>query len=158
MIPRHTARNLAALHKKAIASRDQAEAAARGANALLSSLHSAAEARFGCALPRDPELLDVLAQVDIEPGDVWRWRGHHNNLGHPTIRFRKGEGKAATRTQHERSVVRWLALRLGVIEPDEYGLLYPTGDPLDINPSHRTLRRSPEPMRNHRLHGKGFYR
>lgn len=131
--------------RRAAARRARAEVAARAAAARaaeatreLAAIHAAAEARFG-KLPADPLLLDVLALVDVEPGGAWRWRGMRNNQGLGTIRSPGG-------THPERSVVRYLAEAFGVVGPDDHGSLYPTaGDPDDVNPWHRTLRRTAAP-------------
>ncbi len=101
--------------------------------------------RFGRALPLDPFLLDRLALIDLEAGDVWRWRGVRNNKGLPTVRMSRPHAV-------ELSAVRYLAVRLGVIGEEDYGILYPSnGDPEDVNPWHRTLRRS-----EHAVRGPGY--
>lgn len=91
-------------------------------------------ARFGRPVPSDPEVLDILAQIDIEPGDVWRWKGLFNNKALPTYKVRSTAGRS------ERSVVRMLSVAFGLIEPGDGGLLYPIGDKDDVNPWHRRHR------------------
>ena len=82
---------------------------------------------------------DVTLQVDVEPGGAWRWRGMRNNQGLGTIRTPGGN-------HPEVSVVRYLAEAFGLIGPDDHGCLYPTaGDTNDVNPWHRTLRRTAGP-------------
>lgn len=91
--------------------------------------------RFDRPLPWDALLFDVLTMIDVEPGDVWRWRGSRNNKGIAVMR--------EPRTRVEISVVRFLALRFRIIGPNDFGALFPgpTG-PGDVNPFHRTLRRA----------------
>lgn len=108
----------------------------------LSELHTATEERFGRPVAPDALLLDVLASVDIADGDVWLWKGMRNNHGLPTMKYVEG------RRNHEKSVIRYLAIQFGVITDEDEGTLYPDDDPDDINPWHRTLRRSPEPLGN----------
>ena len=73
---------------------------------------------------------------------MWRWRGMRNNHGLPTLRSRSARGT-------EESVIRYLAVEFGVIDADEHGMLFPAnGDADDVNPWHRTLRRTERPMGN----------
>lgn len=109
----------------------------------LNRMRVKAEAKFRIEIPADAFLLDVLELIDIEEGDVWRWAGVHNNKDLATIR----PGRS------ELSLVRYLAVALGVIAEDSYGILYPSdGDADDVNPWHRTLRPSATPVggRDHR--------
>ena len=108
----------------------------------LTLIHEKACERFGRQIPADALLLDVLDLVDVEEGDVWRWRGRRNNKDTPTVIVSEG------RARGEKSLVRYLAIELGVIAEDAYGTLYPNGDQDDVNPWHRTLRRSDAPMGN----------
>lgn len=88
--------------------------------------------RLGCVvIPADPYLLDVLACIRVEDDGRWSWLGITNNYGVPTLRM-PGRG--------ERTVVRYLAEALGLIAPTQGGMLYPTGDPGDVNPWKRKLR------------------
>lgn len=91
--------------------------------------------RFGRPVPDDPDVLDILAQVEVTDGDVWRWQGMRNNKGLATVRRLAGERRPV-----ELSVVRVLAIAFGVISPDWPGMLYPQGSPDDVNPFHRNLR------------------
>lgn len=108
----------------------------------LTALHRRAEERFGRPITPDALLLDVLASVVITDRDVWLWRGMRNNHGLPTVKYVEG------RRNQEKSVVRYLAIAFGVITDEDNGVLYPDEDADDINPWHRTLRRSPEPTGN----------
>lgn len=109
------------------------------ARELLERLHRTLEERFGRSIPLNALLLDVLALVDVEEGDVWRWLGPRNNQGVPVIRVDRAE----------KTLVRYLALAFGVIGEDDFGVLYPAaGDPDDVNPWHRTLRRTTRPVGN----------
>lgn len=128
--------------------REAAHAAAQAAarRSELAEAHRQACERFGVDLPVDGLLLDVLALVDVEPGDRWVWKGMRNNHGVPTYRITSVKGEHGAQ---ERSVARYLALALGVIGPDEHGTLHSTnGDTDDVNPWHRALRRSDSPVGN----------
>lgn len=120
--------------------RDEASERVHAANVDLASMWQETCERFGRDdIPTDALLLDVLESIDVEAGDVWRWNGVRNNKGLATLR----RGRNGT----EVSLVRYLAESFGIVEPDEYGLLYPAnGDPDDVNPWHRTLRRSQQPV------------
>ena len=121
-----------------------AEAEARRSE--LAELHRQACERFGVDLPLDALLLDILALVDVEAGARWAWKGMRNNHGVPTYRVTAVKGVHGTQ---ERSVARYLAVTLGVIDADEHGTLHPAnGDTDDVNPWHRTLRRSDTPVGN----------
>lgn len=119
---------------------EAAKEAADLAHTDLLAAHTLAEKRFGLVVPLDALLLDVLELVDVEPGEVWRWRGMRNNYGIPTVRH----------DRDEKSLPRYLAIAFGVISEDEYGVLYPVDDPEDMNPRHRTLRRTEKPIGNRR--------
>jgi hypothetical protein len=97
--------------------------------------------RFRRTIPADPYLLDLLGSIDVEHGDVWRWRGGTNNHGVPTVR-RPRAGAS------ERTVVRVLAEAFGLFGADDHGVLYPTGDRYDVNPFHRVLRRAERRLGN----------
>lgn len=112
-----------------------AEDACKAALDELCSLHAAESERLGVELPFDPFILDVVAAIDVEPGDVWRWRGQRNNKGLPVVRTQPHRGEF-----HEVSATRLLAVALGVISETDDVMLYPTGDRDDVNPAHRTLR------------------
>ena len=141
-LPR-TARDAEERRRRAAAAAQAANVRVAAAAAQLAALHAAAQARFG-DVPADPLLLDVLALVDVEPGGAWRWRGLRNNKGLATLR-RPGD-------HVEVSVVRYLAEAFGVVGPDDHGYLFPAaGDPDDVNPWHRTLRRTSAPA-----HGPGW--
>lgn len=90
-------------------------------------------------LPNDPVLLDVLGMIEVRSGGYWHWKGLRNNKGLATVRFTED-------TNVEKSVVRYLAVRFGLIEPDDNGLLYPTHETDDVNPWHRVLRPSAAPI------------
>jgi hypothetical protein len=121
----------------------KAATAAHAAAQELTRLHSETCQRFGRDVPMDPELLDVLGQIDVVAGDRWLWLGSHNNHGVPVVRLRS-PGK-----YHESSAARYLALAFDVIQPGEHGVLYPRdGDRDDINPWHRRLRRTPTSLGN----------
>lgn len=112
--------------------------------AYLAGRHRDACERFDLDLPFDPLLLDVLDSIDVVAANRWIWRGSRNNNGLATLRY-YDEAK-----HHEHSLVRYLAIQLGVIEPDEHGTLYPVeGDTEDVNPFHRDLRASPRSVGNH---------
>jgi len=107
----------------------------------LAQLHARLCERFGRDVPQNALLLDVLEQIEVEDGDVWRWRGRRNNHDLPTLRINRAE----------KSVIRYLAIEFGVISEDDFGLLYPTGgDPEDINPWHRRMRASTRPIAGQR--------
>lgn len=109
----------------------------------LDEMHKEACDRFGMDVPCDALLLDVLALVEVE-GDRWLWQGTRNNKGMATIRAPRG-----VRYSGEISLVRYLAIEFGLIEPDTFGLLYPTnGDLDDVNPWHRTMRYADAPVGN----------
>ena len=121
---------------------EKALAEAAVARRRLDGIHREAVARFGRAIPFDPQLLDVLDSITVEAGDRWRWKGMRNNHGLPTVRRFGGE-------TIERSLVRYLAIAFGVIGPDDHGSLYPAhGDADDVNPWHRRLRRADAPTGN----------
>lgn len=103
-------------------------------NALYERWHRECK-RFGRDdIPRDPFILDVLASIEVGPGDKWRWLGGTNNHGVPSVR-------TADPARAERSVVRVLAEAFGVVDPETNGVLYPAnGDRDDVNPFHRRLR------------------
>lgn len=137
------ARLLASRLRRAEQRRDAAEQDAELASAELTGLYVKARERFGRDIPADALLLDVLASIDIEqPGDIWRWNGTRNNKGLPTMKYVEG------RRNHEKSVIRYLAIAFGIISEEDDGLLYPDEDPDDINPWHRTLRRASTPQGN----------
>lgn len=124
--------------------RAEADEALAAAQTELTTIWQKACDRFGRSVPTDAFFLDVLDSIDIEDGEVWRWRGMTNNKGLAVVRSRSGR-KAGS----EESLVRFLAVAFGIIEPEEFGSLYPAnGDPDDINPWHRTLRRSERPLGN----------
>ncbi len=129
---------------------EEARTRADAARADLAVMHRKTCERFGRDLPTDALLLDVLQLVDIEEGDVWRWRGMRNNFGLPTIKF----ARPGSRATNERSLVRYLAIELGVIKEDTWGVLYPeNGDKDDVNPYHRTLRAADQPVGNSGRYG-----
>lgn len=124
---------------------EEAKAAAESAMRELADLHRKACERFGRDLPTDALLLDVLDLVKVVDGDRWLWKGNRNNKDLATIRARFGAGSHLS----ERSLVRYLAIELGVISEDDEGMLYPRdGDVDDVNPFHRVLRRTDAPMGN----------
>lgn len=129
---------------RAEAKEEEARQAKEEAQAVLDAIHIATEARFGRQVPRDALLLDVLGQVEVEEGDVWRWRGWTNNHGTATFRTPDGRG--------ERTVVRYLAISFGVIAEGTFGMLFPAnGDRDDLNPWHRKLRESADPIQGNRF-------
>lgn len=135
------ARKLKAEMDRAQQRAEKAQEEAAAARGELLQLHKHACEKFGREVPPDAMLLDVLASIVIEPGDVWRWLGTRNNKNLATIRMRAHQNA-------EVSLVRYLAVEFGVISDDDYGILYPTGDPDDVNPWHRTLRRTSYPVGN----------
>lgn len=129
---------------------DEAAEHITGARDELTAMHRRACERFGRSLPPDALLLDVLELIEVEDGDVWRWKGRRNNKGLATVMIRRPARKGS----YERSLVRYLALELGVIDEGEWGVLYPAnGDADDVNPWHRTLRRAGEPVGNPTRYG-----
>ena len=143
------ARLLAAEAERESSKAERHRRAAAEANDDLRRLHADACERFDRNFPLDPLLIDVLESVVIKPGDRWIWLGVRNNKDLAVIRRARG---------HELSVVRYLAIALGVIDENENGALYPAaGDTEDINPFHRVLRGRPTTPRygNHeRFNGR----
>lgn len=117
----------------------EAQAEANAAEDELAGIHRSIEERFGRQVPANALLLDALAHIEIEDGDRWRWQGLRNNKGLAVIK---------TDRTSERSLVRFLAIQFGLIDEDDYGLLYPLTDPDDVNPWHRELRASDGPIGN----------
>lgn len=112
----------------------------------LEKIHSETEARFGRDVPQDALLLDVLACIEVEADDVWRWKGTRNNHGIPTVSMPLDSGR---RWRSERSLARYLGLAFGVLKDDQFGTFYPAnGDADDMNPWHRVLRESDLPVGN----------
>jgi len=105
----------------------------------LTMLHRKTCEKFGRQVPTDALLLDVLGDIDVEDGDRWIWQGARNNKDLPVVKTSNGR---------ELSLIRYLAIEFGVISPDDFGTLHPKGDVEDVNPWHRTLRRSTHPMGN----------
>lgn len=121
--------------KRAEEATDRADSAAHE----LETMRAKAEKRFKRPVPGDALLLDVLDMIDVQKGDRWVWLGMRNNKALATIRLHASE----------QSVVRVLAIAFGVIEDDDFGVLYPRdGDTEDVNPWHRTLRESPRSIGN----------
>lgn len=127
--------------EKALAEVDDAVARYEQASAELLAIHATECARLGARLPLDPFVLDCVQQVDVEPGDVWRWRGMRNQQGTPTVRYPRSPEHPHGR---EGSAVRLLAKALGVIrqDADVHVILHPSSgyDADDVNPAHRTVR------------------
>lgn len=111
------------------AQREQAEAFTEW-NDLLAQTR----AKFRADIPADPQLLDVLTQIEIGACGQWWWHGTLNNCGLPTFRMR-GTGRNVA---PERSTVKYLAEQLA--GHDGTGTLYPTGSTLDVNPANRKKR------------------
>lgn len=127
-------------HKAALATR-----AAREARDDFAEIKAGLEARFGRELPDDGLLLDLLDLIEVADNDRWLWHGLRNNYGIGIVR----DGRS------EQSLVRYLAIAFGVIEPEEFGMLFPRevgpgkkGDTLDVNPWHRVLRGTSTAMGN----------
>lgn len=123
----------------------------RAALGALRKMRDDAEVRFGRPVPLDGMVLDILGQITVEEGDVWKWHGCRNNHNMPT--FRTGRTPSAP-NGGERSVVRILAVAFGVIKDDEAGILYPRKKGTDdVNPWHRTIGKGKGPG-NHKRYDK----
>jgi len=119
---------------------DEAAQQATLARDELTMLHRKTCEKFGRQVPTDALLLAVLENIDVEDGDRWIWQGARNNRDTPVVK--PGNGR-------EVSLVRYLAIEFGRISPDDFGSLYPDeGDVDDVNPWHRTLRRTEHPTGN----------
>jgi hypothetical protein len=118
-----------------VAVADRANAKALGYWEQIEEIREKTEKRIGRPVPHDPLLLDVLANIQVQKGDRWIWRGARTHAGLPIV------GLTVNGRSTQTSAIRYLAISFGVIAVSERGqLVSSTADPNDINPFHRLLR------------------